>query len=452
VSAHDGFDLVVCGAGMAGLCAAVSAIEAGARPLVLEKGPAPGGSMRMSGGTIWTAPGMDVMERWVPGGDRVRQRRLVAGLRPGLDWLASLGVEELAPIGTDRQTGSEVDAGQLTDRLVHAVVDGGGRVETGCALESLQLDHGGMAAVIARDDAGRRRRLATRAVVVATGGFGGDAGLRVRHLGPDADQALLRANPHSSGDALRAVLEAGGRHTESMSFVYGHSMPALPANPPPDRWTSVTQYASQDGILVNVAGERFFDESHSMADEVAATHLLRQPGARAFLLVDRRIHDDVPLRGRSRSRVNPNFANAVAAGAPYGVADTIDDLADVIAAWGVDRTRLIATLDEFGRAVTARRGAELPIPRTGSPFELLEPPFRALGVRAGVTFTLGGIEVDSDLRVLDRGGRPMNGLFAAGADAGGTYDGGYMGGLVLGLVQGRAAGAAAAAIAAGVAA
>ena len=78
----------------------------------------------------------------------------------------------------------------------------------------------------------------------------------------------------------------------------------------------------------------------------------------------------------------------------------------------------------------------------------MEPPFRALEVRPGITFTLGGIDVDSDLRVLDRDGRPIPSLFAAGADAGGTYDRGYMGGLVLGLVQGRAAGRSAASVAA----
>ncbi|HEY8198984.1 MAG TPA: FAD-binding protein, partial [Candidatus Limnocylindrales bacterium] len=83
----------------------------------------------------------------------------------------------------------------------------------------------------------------------------------------------------------------------------------------------------------------------------------------------------------------------------------------------------------------------------GSPFALVEPPFRALAVRPGITFTLGGIDVDPELHVLDHDGQPIPGLFAAGADAGGTYDAGYMGGLVLGLVQGRAAGRAAAATA-----
>src|SRR5207248_9243962 len=89
----------------------------------------------------------------------------------------------------------------------------------------------------------------------------------------------------------------------------------------------------------------------------------------------------------------------------------------------------------------------LRIPRRGSPFGLIEPPFYALAVRATITFTMGGADADTQMRVLNREGNPIAGLFAAGADAGGTYQGGYMGGLVLGLVQGRIAGAAAAAFA-----
>jgi predicted oxidoreductase len=104
----------------------------------------------------------------------------------------------------------------------------------------------------------------------------------------------------------------------------------------------------------------------------------------------------------------------------------------------------MATVETFGRAARTGTAAQLPVPRRRAAFGLDEPPFRALAVRPGITFTLGGIDVDSDLRVLDTTGAPMPGLYAAGADAGGTYDGGYMGGLVLGLVQGRAVGRAAA--------
>ena len=444
----DPVDMLVCGGGMAGLCAAVSAVEAGARPLVIEKGAEPGGSMLMSGGTIWTAPTMAIMQAWVPGGDRSRQRRLVEGLAPGLQWLDSMGVARTSPISNERQTGAEVDTGQLTARLIAAIESGGGRVRTEAALESIAVDRDGLVSAAVIDASGGRTTIRARSLIFATGGFGGNAELLARHVGPYAHSMLLRANPRSAGDGLRAAIAAGGRSTTSMSTFYGHTMPGLPASVPAARWVSVTQYYTQDAILVNSLGERFFDESRSMADETAAFEIVRQPEGRAWLVMDRRIHDDVPLPGRSPARVGPAFANAVAAGAPNVTADSISGLADGLAAQGVDRPGFIATIDTFDRATAAGNGDKLPVPRQRSPFGLVEPPFRALAVRPGITFTLGGIDVDADLRVLDREGRPIPSLFAAGADAGGTYDGGYMGGLVLGLVQGRAAGRSAARVAA----
>lgn len=441
----DPVDVLVCGGGMAGLCAAVGAIEAGATPLVIEKGAEPGGSMRMSGGTIWTAPTMAVMEAWVPGGDRERQRRLVEGLDPGLAWLDTLGVVRRAPIASERQVGAEVDAAELTDRLVAAITARGGRLATNTALEGIARGRKEAPFVVTVADAGGGGRvIRARSVVLATGGFGGGRELLARYVSPFSDSMLRRANPNSTGDGLVAALRAGARTSPSMSTFYGHTMPGLPADPPPDRWVSVTQYYTQDAILVNERGERFFDESRSMADETAPFEIVRQPDGRAWLVMDRRIHDDEPLPGRSPARAGTAFANAVAAGAPTVTADTLEALAGGLAAQGVDRAGLLATIDGFGRAVAAGTTAGLSVPRRRAPFGLEEPPFRALAVRAGITFTLGGIDVDAELRVLDSDGRPIPGLYAAGADAGGTYDGGYMGGLVLGLVQGRAAGQAAA--------
>lgn len=438
-------DVLVCGGGMAGLCAAASAAGHGARPVVIEKGAEPGGSMRMSGGTIWTAPDMAVMETWVPGGDRERQRRLVDGLASGLAWLDSLGVRRTAPIATDRQVGAEVDVPQLTERLVSAIEAGGGRLAIETALESIALGDDGLAEVTVIDGAGDRGLIRARSVILATGGFGGNRALVERYMGPDAGSMLLRANARSVGDGLQAALGAGARTSASMWTFYGHTMPGLPADPLPARWVSVTQYYTQDAILVNARGERFFDESRSMADETAPFEIVRQPGGVAWLVMDRRIHDDEPLPGRSRAAAGQAFADAVAAGAPNVTADSIEALADGLARMGVDRAGFLATIDEFDRAMAAGTGAGLPIPRRGSPFGLVEPPFRALAVRPGITFTLGGIDVDTDLRVVDQDGRPIPGLYAAGADAGGTFDRGYMGGLVLGLVQGRAVGRAAAA-------
>jgi succinate dehydrogenase/fumarate reductase flavoprotein subunit len=354
---------------------------------------------------------------------------LVEGIGPGVAWLASLGVEARSAIDSPRQTGAEVDVEQLTERMTAAIRERGGELGTSQALERLDGS--------------------SAAVVLATGGFGGSGALREQHIGRWAGGALLRANPHSTGDGLRIALAAGGRTTRSMATVYGHTMPAPPADPPPSRWTAVTQYATQDGVLLDLDGLRFFDESRSMQDEVAASSIVRRREARAFFVIDRRLHDDEPIPGRSVAPMQPNFRNAVDAGAPHAVADSLEELADALGAWGVDRDAALATLREYDTAIAAGRGADLPVPRTGNPIRLEAPPFHALGVRAGITFTLGGIEVDDDFRVLDAEGAAIPGLFGAGADAGGTYDDGYMGGLVLGLVQGRIAGRNAARWAAG---
>ena len=180
---------------MAGLCAAASAVEAGARPLVIEKGAEPGGSMLMSGGTIWTAPTMAVMERWVPGGDRTRQRRLVDGLAPGLRWLDSLGVTRTSAIDSDRQTGAEVDTAQLTARLIAAIEAGGGRVRTESALASIAVDRDGLLSAAVVDGGGVRTTIRARSVVIATGGFGGNAELLARHMGPSAHSMLAAREP-----------------------------------------------------------------------------------------------------------------------------------------------------------------------------------------------------------------------------------------------------------------
>ena len=133
----DGAPVVVCGAGMAGLCSAVAALQAGVHVVVLEKGPAPGGSMRMSGGTLWTAPSMEVMEAYVPGGDRARQRQLVENLSAGIAWLESLGITWTDTIALSRQVGRGFNTQTFTDHMAGVVVSLGGEIRTSAALDGL---------------------------------------------------------------------------------------------------------------------------------------------------------------------------------------------------------------------------------------------------------------------------------------------------------------------------
>ena len=181
-------------------------------------------------------------------------------------------------------------------------------------------------------------------------------------------------------------------------------MPAPPADPPANRWTAVTQYGTQDMILVNLRGERFMDESVSLADERAPAEIVQQPDGRAFVVLDDRVYGDAPLEGRSRSAIKPNFDNAVAAGGPSVVAGRSRNWRT---AWPPGACRAAGCSRRSPSSPRRSRPAAAPscaIPRTGSPFGLVEPPFRALAVRAGITFTLGGIDADAEQHVLDRAG------------------------------------------------
>src|SRR5437764_225299 len=88
---------------------------------------------------------------------------------------------------------------------------------------------------------------------------------------------------------------------------------------------------------------------------------------------------------------------------------TASSQASALGPWGISKLGVVATIEEFNAAVAAGQGAELRIPRLRSPFGLVQPPFRALLVRAAITFTNGGVDVDTGMRVLDRDGAPIFG-------------------------------------------
>ena len=90
------------------------------------------------------------------------------------------------------------------------------------------------------------------------------------------------------------------------------------------------------------------------------------------------------------------------------------------------------------REARCRAAEELPFALPESP-KLAERPFVAVRVYAAVTHTIGGLRIDDRARVLDADGRPIPGLLAAGADAGGIFTGGYGSGLAAALVFGRIA-------------
>ena len=223
-------------------------------------------------------------------------------------------------------------------------------------------------------------------LVLATGGFQGDREL-VEHYVRPAGPLRVRANPWSAGDGLRAGLERRAALSAGLEEFYGRNMADVDFGE--DDFVSLAQVYGRHARIFNERGEEFFEGdavSWSELDLVQAT--AHQPGARAWYVLDERA-----LEQRVR----------------YG---TVRDL--------------------VAQAPTRVEPAALPFPA---------PPGAVAAVRvaAAITHTIGGLRVDEQARVLDEQGELLDGLYAAGADAGGISTGGYASGLASALVLGLAA-------------
>jgi succinate dehydrogenase/fumarate reductase flavoprotein subunit len=227
-------------------------------------------------------------------------------------------------------------------------------------------------------------------LVLATGGFQGDPELVERYVGPAAP-LRVRANPWSAGDGLRVGLDRGAALSNGLDEFYGRNMADVDFDEA--GFGPLAQVYGRHARIFNERGEEFFDHervSWSELDLVQAT--AHQPRARAWYLLDDQALDQQVRYGTVRELV---------ASAP-----------------------------------TRTDPAELPF----------EPPsgtVAAVRVAASITHTIGGLRVDERARVLDETNDPVDGLFAAGVDAGGVSTGGYASGLASALVLGRTAAEAA---------
>ncbi|MFN2617593.1 MAG: FAD-dependent oxidoreductase [Thermoleophilaceae bacterium] len=300
-------DLIVAGAGMAGLAAAAEAHELGADVAVLEKRDRPGGSMRLSSGVFWRHRDFERFRADCPGGDADLQRTLFGRLDADLEWLESLGAPVLGHgTGNPLTTGVRFDP----EGLCRALVQAAGELRLREPLRALPDG---------------------TPVVLATGGFAADTELVRRHVTPEADSLLLRAAPGATGDGLRLGLEAGGRTSSGIAEFYGRNMPAPPATVGPSRFVELAQLYARHAEVTNADGLRYEARTWSEIDVVQWT--ARQPGARAWYRVS-----PEALAERVRERTVADIIDAAAAaGAPVtreGGARVVETVAGITTTLG----------------------------------------------------------------------------------------------------------------------
>jgi succinate dehydrogenase/fumarate reductase flavoprotein subunit len=439
-------DVVVVGSGISGSAAAMTAARRGARVVLLEKQESFGGSAALSAGMFWTAPTAEAYNARIPLGNVKLGARLVGDYEEALAELRASGARVAAEPKRDIMT---FGIGYSTD--IHAILEwcrqevrrAGGETLTGITVTELTHDGGSVTGVTARDGDGRVIRFAAPAVVLTTGGFQGARDELTRHVGPNADRLLLRSNPGSVGDGLRLARAAGSGGTKAMSTFYGHLLPFPVSRFETEDYLPYSQYYSGSTVMVNLRGERFADETKG--DELLNQDVTFQPEARGILIFDHHVRTteviQEPFPGLGTI---DRLATAIDAGGTYAEAETLDELVRKVAAWGVDQDQLSATLEKYTTVAGQGGGAALGVPVSSTARPPRTGPFYALMVQPSITFTFGGVRTNSNGEALDHDGRPIPGLYAAGADIGGLSNYGYAGGLAPGYITGRWAGHAAA--------
>ena len=221
------------------------------------------------------------------------------------------------------------------------------------------------------------------ATILCTGGFAASDELVTRYVKPAAS-LRLRAAPWSAGDALRYALERGASLSSAMDEFYGRNMPDAPWDE--TQLVSLSQLYGRYARIFDEDGIEFFsrdDVSWSETNVVQAT--AHRPGARAYYVLD-----EEALGEQVRDRTVGEMVEAAPGEAHVALADL--------------------------------------------PFDPPEGAVRAVRVIASITHTMGGLQVDERARVVG-----VDGLWAAGVDAGGIATGGYTSGLAQALVLGLAA-------------
>jgi succinate dehydrogenase/fumarate reductase flavoprotein subunit len=440
---------------MAGLCAAMAASGAGADVVLLEEAPHVGGSMAISGGLVWGPKDLATARSYIPKGRADLQAKLCEELPSVWEWLEQLGLPlgdespclkddvgrgRLMGLGT---SGSRGDFAAAMEKVVRA---SGGTVRTGVSVVGLQSAGKGWLVDVLHG--GGREVIECGALVSATGGFQNNRDMLRRYVTAEADRLVVRSNRQSSGGGIRLLHAQGAGLSNGMSSFYGHSLPYTPGREIASKdFIPASQYYSDYTVILNRLGLRFTDESIGVLDEHNAQQGARQADARYFLVFDeairnRHVASSVGLPGILGSQVSDRLDLVRSLGGLVIEAPSLRGLADALGSHGVPPENVRDSINHYNAATDPVRGLFPPRIRHREP--LREAPFYAVDCVSAITYTMGGLLVDDECRVLETEGRQIGSAFAAGADAGGVFQDVYGGGLGWAAVSGRAAGLGAA--------
>lgn len=440
-------DVVIVGAGGAGMSAAITAKQAGMDVLVLEKMPYVGGNTTKSTGGMNAAETHyqaeqeieDSIELFVAdtmkGGYNINNIDLVTTMAENsadaINWLDEIG----APL-------SKVSfSGGASVNRIHAPADGSGVGEYlvaafGGVLEQLDIEvmletkatsilmRDGAACGVVAENADGYYIINAKSVILATGGFGANEDMYCSYRS-DLKGTVTTNAPGATGDGIIMAQSVGADLVD---------IDQIQLHPTVEQNTSimVTESVRGDGaILVNQSGVRFINEMETR-DVVSAAEL-EQEGCYAYIIFDQRLRE-------GRKAIENYVKNGIVTEAA-----TIEELATAI---GMDPAVLSKTLADWNAIVASGEDTEFGR-KTGMEKDLTVAPYYAIKIAPGIHHTMGGVKIDVDAQVINTDGNVIPGLFAAGEVTGGVHGGNRIGGNAVAdiVVFGRIAGANASAYA-----
>jgi succinate dehydrogenase/fumarate reductase flavoprotein subunit len=448
-------DIVVIAAGPAGLAAAISAAERGAGVIVLEKASTTGGTGNMGMGPLGIESRHTRAKNFRPTKDeafeifmdythwRVDAKLVRAYLNKSADtihWLEDMGVEFVEPAsyfptafptwhlvkpatGRPGPMASGIMMKIMTDRAKEL----GAKILLQTPAQKLIKKDGRISGAASEDQSGDKIEVQSKAVIIATGGFGNSPQMIKKYTGYELGKDMHSFRiPGLEGDGIRMAWDAGAARTDmTMEMIY--NMPDHMSLPP-----QVYTAFRQPHLLVNIQGERFLNEAIMPNATFTGNAIALQKDRCAFLIFDESIKKQMEIDFDTRDFVFPvpRFENAddtIQAALKQGyphlfVADSIQELSEKT---GIDPEGLRKTIDEYNKC--CEKGYD----------DLLNKPHRYLRLLKGPKFyagrffpsaygTLGGIKINHKTEVLDKNWDVMPGFYAAGTDACTIYGDSYV--------------------------
>ena len=420
-------DIVVIGSGAAGMVAAITAHDMGAKVIVLEKQPVTGGNSMLAAGGMNAAGTKFQQEKGIKdspdlmykdtttGGKNLNDPALVRILADksasSVEWLTKLGAD-LSDVG--RLGGASVDRAhrprggtavgahivntlrknaalrhidiRTNSRVVRILEDKNGRV-TGVLVDGA---HSGLYGISAR------------AVVNAAGGFSANPA-KVAMYQPSYAGMTTSNQPGATGEGMDLGAQAGGE-LKDMKEIQIHPSVAVGSR------ILITEAVRGNGaIMVNREGKRFVNEITTR--DAASAAVLAQTGKTAFLIFDEGIR-------KSLKQIDGYFElGLVKEGA------TPEDLAAKIK---VPPEALKTTIEQYNKFYAAKVDADFKRPNMPRPIET--PKFYAIEIAPGIHYTMGGLKINTEAEVMSKEGKPIPGFFAAGEVTGGVHGANRLGG------------------------